>query len=144
MDNTKWISNSKSRPYHSSIQEVLCTNSNPYRNDKVVTRLWSRYNLVTTLRQPCHNLATTLSQPCSIFTIPLQPCSNPSQGCDNLVTTLRQPCHDLVVFSKSHCNLAATLSNPSQGCDNLVTTLPQPCSIPYLLDQTPLSFSSHL
>ena len=43
----------------------------PYRNDKVVTRLWSPCNLVTTLLQPCHNLATTLSQPC-----------------DNLVTTL--------------------------------------------------------
>ena len=33
---------------------------NPYRNDKVVTRLWSPCNLVTTLLQPCHNLVTTL------------------------------------------------------------------------------------
>ena len=44
-----------------------------------------------------------------------------------VVTSLSQPCHDLVVFSQSHCNLAATLSIPSQGCHKLVTTLPQPC-----------------
>ena len=70
-------------------------NTYPYRNDKVVTRLWSPCNLVTTLLQPCHNLATTLSQPCSLFTIPLQPCSHIvysftrlSQACHNLATTL--------------------------------------------------------
>ena len=111
----------------------------PYRNDKVVTRLWSPCNLVTTLLQPCHNLATTLSQPChNLVVYPQSLCnlaatlSIHSQGCHKLVTTLPQPCHDLVVFSQSHCNIAATLSNPLQGCHklvNLATTLPQPCSI---------------
>ena len=122
---------------------VISFVNNPYRNDKVVTRLWSPCNLVTTLRQPCHNLVVYSQSLCNLAAT----LSNPSQGCDNLVTTLRQPCHDLVVFSQSHCNLAATLSNPSQGCHKVVklaTTLPQPCSIPYLLDQTPLSFSSRL
>ena len=98
----------------------------PYRNDKVVTRLWSPCNLVTTLLQPCHDLVVFSQSHCNLAAT----LSNPSQGCDNLVTTLRQPCHDLVVFSQSHCNLAATLSNPSQGCHKVVTSLsslPQPC-----------------
>ena len=70
-----------------------------------MTRLWS----------PCHNLATTLSQLCSIFTIPLQPCSHIVYS----FTSLSQPCHNLVVYSQSHCNLAATFHK-------VVTSLPQP------------------
>ena len=78
------------------VQFLFCNLVNyPYRNDKVVTRLWSPRNLVTTLLQPCHNLATTLSRPCSIFTIPLQPCNHIvysftrlSQACHKLATTL--------------------------------------------------------
>ena len=70
--------------------------SYPYRNDKVVTRLWSPCNLVTTLLQPCHNLVTTLSQPCSIFTIPLQPCKPNCLILHKVATTLSQPCDNLV------------------------------------------------
>ena len=56
----------------------------PYRNDKVVTRLWSPCNLVTTLRKPCHNLVVYSQSLCNLAAT----LSNPSQGCDNLVTTL--------------------------------------------------------
>ena len=100
--------------------------------DKVLEALQPSHNLSTTLsqpcktlQQPCHNLATTLSKPCSIFTIPLQPCSHIVYS----FTRLSQACHNLatnsVVYSQSHCNLAATLSIPSQGCNKVVTTLPQ-------------------
>ena len=47
--------------------------------------------------------------------IPLQPCSHIVYS----FTSLSQPCHNLVVYSQSHCNLAATLSIPSQGCHKL-------------------------
>ena len=104
----------------------------PYRNDKVVTRLWSPY--VTTLSQPCsfsqshcnlaatfsipsqgcHKVVTTLPQSCSIFTIPLQPCSHIVYS----FTRLLPPCHNHAIISQA------------QPCDHnvmYVITLSQPC-----------------
>ena len=121
----------------------------PYRNDKVVTRLWSPCNLVTTLLQPCHNLVvhsqshcnlaatlsnpsqgchnlvTTLSRPCSIFTIPLQPCSHIVYS----FTRLPPPRYNHAIISQAHYNLVTTMSCLSQACHNLVTTLSQHSNI---------------
>ena len=100
----------------------------PYRNDKVVTRLWSPCNLVTNLLQPCHNLVVYSQSLCNLAAT----LSIPSQGCRKLVTTLPQPCSIFTIPLQPCSHIVYSFTRLSQGGHklvNLATTLPQPCSI---------------